>query len=437
MPGLILAAPASGSGKTTLTLGLLRAFRQRQIAVSPAKIGPDYIDPAFHTVAARRLSRNIDSWAMGSARLSDEIHALGKNSALILCEGVMGLFDGIGPHGVGSTAELAARTGWPIILIIDAAKQSASISALVSGFISYRQNISIAGVILNKVGSVSHATLLQESLHHSHPDLPVIGCVLRNPHLHLPSRHLGLVQATETKDLDHFLNAAADTLTQTIDIDQLIRLAKPSSLAPGDHRASVLSPLGQRIGVAQDDAFAFIYPHILDGWRKAGAEIHLFSPLSGDTVPPNIDAVFLPGGYPELHAATVAASPFLPSLRAAAAAGAKIYGECGGYMVLGHGLIDAEGQRHAMAGLLPLETSFAEKQRHLGYRQVVLDVDCFLGKKGASFRGHEFHYTRIVSESGAPSLFKVRDGLSRDLPDAGLVNGQVAGSFIHLIDCAD
>lgn len=374
---------------------------------------------------------------MRSAVLADEIHGLGSDSDLILCEGVMGLFDGIGPQGMGSSAELAGRTGWPIILVVDAAKQSASISALVSGFISYRQNISIAGVILNKVGSASHASLLREALQHSHPDLPIIGCVLRHSNLSLPSRHLGLVQAAETHDLDRFLNSAADILSQEIDIDRLVRLAKPCIVPQPKSDVAVLPPLGQRIGVAQDSAFAFIYPHILDGWRKAGAEIYPFSPLAGDSVPMGVDAIFLPGGYPELHAAFIAASPFLPSLRTAAAHGVKIYGECGGYMVLGQGLIDAEGRHHAMAGLLPLETSFAEKQRHLGYRQIDLDIDCFLGRKGAAFRGHEFHYTRIVSESGAPSLFKMRDGLGRDLPAAGLAKGRVAGSFIHLIDCAD
>lgn len=374
---------------------------------------------------------------MRPSQLAIEVDALEKNSALILCEGVMGLFDGIGPTGIGSTAEFAVQTGWPVIFIVDAAKQSASIAALVSGFVLHRSDIFIAGVILNKVGSTSHAALLQEALHHAQPDLPVLGCVLRDPQLDLPSRHLGLVQAAEMHDLDRFLNSAADTLSRAIDIDQLIRLAKPSSLADANKNSPGLTPLGQRIGVAQDPAFAFTYPHIIDGWRAAGAEIHPFSPLGGDTVPPSVDAVFLPGGYPELHAAALATAPFLPSLRDAAKAGVKIYGECGGYMVLGRGLVDAQGQRHAMAGLLPLETSFAERQRHLGYRQISLAIDCFLGKKTTPFRGHEFHYTKILSESGVPSLFDVRDGLGHKLPPAGLVEGQVAGSFIHLIDCAD
>jgi len=436
-PGLILAAAASGSGKTILTLGLLRALRQRRIIVSPAKIGPDYIDPAFHTAASGRASRNIDPWAMRPSQLAAEIDVLEKDSALILCEGVMGLFDGIGPTGIGSTAELAARTGWPVILIVDAAKQSASIAALVSGFISYRPDIFIAGIILNKVGSPSHAHLLKETLRHKYPDLPVLGCVFRNPQLDLPSRHLGLIQAAETLNLDQFLDSAADAISQAIDIDHLIRLAKPNSLPPTSKSSSVLAPLGQRIGLAQDAAFAFVYPHIIDGWRNAGAEICFFSPLAGESVPVTVDAVFLPGGYPELHGAALAAAPFLHSLQHAANRGAKIYGECGGYMVLGRGLIDAQGQRHAMAGLLPLETSFAERQRHLGYRQISLTNNCFLGKKAASFRGHEFHYTKILSESGASSLFTVQDGLGTNLPDAGLVEGRVAGSFIHLIDCAD
>ncbi|MEZ5648154.1 MAG: cobyrinate a,c-diamide synthase [Alphaproteobacteria bacterium] len=433
-PGLIIAAPASGSGKTVVTLGILRALRRRDLRVNPAKLGPDYIDPAFHTIAAGCSSVNIDLWAMRSVRFTQEVRALSATSDIVLCEGVMGLFDGIGSRGLGSTADISALTGWPIIFIIDAAKQGTSLVALLSGFRSHRADIDIAGVILNKVGGSSHATLLRDAIAQHYPDFPVLGTIPRNPDLHLPSRHLGLIQATETQNLESFLEKAADQIDTALDIDQLLSLARPSHLPEVAAPEPPLPPLGQRIAVAMDAAFAFTYPQILAGWRKSGAEILPFSPLAGESVPTNVDAVFLPGGYPELHAPALTASSFLPSLRTAAARQAVIYGECGGYMILGRGIVDTKGHRHAMAGLLPLETSFAEQKRHLGYRQLSLTTSCILGSRGATFRGHEFHYTTILRESGANSLFTVTDGLENVLGPTGLIQGRIAGSFIHLID---
>jgi cobyrinic acid a,c-diamide synthase len=432
--GLIIAAPASGSGKTVMTLALLRRFRDGGARVSSFKVGPDYIDPAYHRAASGRACVNLDGWAMRPATLARLAVAAGEGAELVIGEGVMGLFDGA-TGGGGSTADLAALAGWPVVLVVDVRGQAASAAAVVSGFRDFRDDVEIAGVIFNRVGGESHARLLRDAV--APLGVPVLGCVPRDPALALPERHLGLVQAREHDDLDGFLDRAADIVGDKVNISALASLARVGRLAASDDPSPPIPPLGQRIAVASDDAFAFAYPFVLDGWRARGAEIAPFSPLADQAPDAAADAVYLPGGYPELHAARLAGNDsFLSGLRAAATRGAVVYGECGGYMVLGAGLTDGEGARHAMAGLLPLETSFAERRLHLGYRELALTADGPLGTSGSGFRGHEFHFASIVSEDGAAPLFTCRDSTGADIGPAGCRRGSVMGSFAHLVDAA-
>jgi cobyrinic acid a,c-diamide synthase len=425
-PGLVLAATASGSGKTTLALGLARHLRKSGLTVACAKSGPDYIDPAFHEAASGRPCVNLDRWAMREATLAFLIEETSR-ADFVVCEGAMGLYDGVGAEGKGSTAELASFAGWPVVLIVDARGLGASAGPLVAGFARAAGAPEIAGVVFNRVGAASHATLLREALALHAPGIPFLGAVPRDAGLAHPERHLGLVQARERKDLDGFLDRAAGIVATHVDIAALRAAARPS---PRRGTASIpLAPLGQRIAVARDDAFAFAYPHVLDGWRRAGAELSFFAPLASQMPDAACDAVYLPGGYPELHAGKLAAAPFLAALR-----GRAVFGECGGYMVLGESLIDADGARHAMAGLLPLETTFAARKLHLGYRQATLIADHALGKRGTTFKAHEFHYSSILREGHGESLFEARDARGTDLGAMGLRAGSVAGSFIHLID---
>ncbi|MDH3595611.1 MAG: cobyrinate a,c-diamide synthase [Rhodospirillales bacterium] len=432
--GLLIAAPASGSGKTVITLALLRHLRRTGLSVASIKAGPDYIDPAFHAVASGRPCLNLDSWAMRRATLAELAAQAGVGAELVLGEGVMGLFDGA-PGGAGSTAELAALTGWPVVLVVDASGMAASAAALLHGFVSYRPEVPIAAVIFNRVGGEGHARLLHEAC--DPLGLPVLGCVPRRDALVLPDRHLGLVQASEHKDLEAFLEGAATLVGGHLDTEALARLARPARLPPAAPAGPAVPPLGQRIAVARDPAFAFAYPFVLEGWRRAGAEVVCFSPLADEAPDPAADAVYLPGGYPELHAGGLAANGrFLDGLRGAAARGASVYGECGGYMVLGRGLVDGAGARHPMAGLLPLETSFAEPRLSLGYREAVVVADGPLGPAGARFRGHEFHFARVLgTEDGSP-LFRARDARGQPVGTAGLCAGTVLGSFLHLVDQA-
>ncbi|MBM3572065.1 MAG: cobyrinate a,c-diamide synthase, partial [Alphaproteobacteria bacterium] len=388
-PGVILAAPASNSGKTVITLALLRHFARAGAVVTGMKSGPDYIDPAFHAAAAGRSAANLDPWAMRPGTLAAIVKASAGDAALVLCEGVMGLFDGIGPSGLGSTADLAVATGWPVILIVDVRGQATSAAATIAGFARFRPDVPLAGVIFNRVGGARHIRLLEAAVAQACPGLISLGGVPRDHGLALPDRHLGLVQAREHGALEEFLDRAADLVGRDIDTAALQSLARPSRLDAAADGATPLAPLGQSIAVARDDAFAFAYQAVLDGWRRAGAEILPFSPLGDQSPASRADAVYLPGGYPELHAGRLAGNrQFIDGIRIAAARGATIYGECGGYMVMGAGMVDEMGIRHAMTGLLPLESSLAQRRLHLGYRRARLLADGPVGPKGAGFRGH-------------------------------------------------
>ncbi|KKL77122.1 hypothetical protein LCGC14_2038070, partial [marine sediment metagenome] len=322
MPGLILAAPASGAGKTTLTLALLRALRRRGLDVRGAKSGPDYIDPAFHQAASGAPCLNLDAWAMPPHRLI----ARASGPGLLLIEGAMGLFDGAPPDGRGATADLARLFNLPVVLIVDAARMAQSVAPLVAGFARHDPKVRIGGIILNRVGSDRHARMLKRVL--DPLGLPVLGAVPRDPGLARPSRHLGLVQAKEDPALDPFLDRAADVIEASLDLDALCALGRP---LPVPSRSVHRRPPAQTIAVACDLAFSFGYPHLMAEWQAAGAELRPFSPLA-DMAPPKADLIYLPGGYPELHANRLASNRrFLDGLRKAAA-DTDIHGECGGYM---------------------------------------------------------------------------------------------------------
>ncbi len=429
-PGLIIAAPATGSGKTTVTLGLLRAFRRRGVQVVSAKAGPDYIDPRYHEAASDSACINLDGWAMRPDMLAGLAADIAGRGELVIAEGVMGLFDGgalAGHLGHGSTADLARELGWPVLLVVDVSGIGQSVAALVHGFCSFDESVEMGGIILNKVAGVRHEKILKAAL--ECVDVPILGALPRTVKTSLPSRHLGLVQAGEHAGLGEFIDEAAQLAAAHIDLDAVQKMARCSrARASGD--IAIIAPPGQRIAVARDMAFGFCYPHLLQGWARAGAQISFFSPLEDEAPGADADAVYLPGGYPELHGGRLAANEiFMGGLRAAAVSGARIFGECGGYMVLGEGLVDATGGRHEMAGLLALETSFARRRLHLGYRRLKA-LGGFAGcRSGDCFRAHEFHYASIVHEGDDAPLFELDNG---DV--AGLRRANVAGSFMHLID---
>jgi cobyrinic acid a,c-diamide synthase len=431
--GLMIAAPRSGSGKTTATLGLLRAFRRRGVDVVGLKSGPDYIDPAFHAAASGREGVNLDSWAMTPNLLAALAARAAGESALALCEASMGLFDGVpGEAGrTGASADVAAALAMPVLLVIDVSGQAQSAAAIVKGCAAYDEWLRVVGVIVNLVGSERHRRLVGEAIEAM--GVPVVGSLPRNDAIALPERHLGLVQAGETEALEARLETIADFIEAHVDCARVLALAGELNLALPLRAPAALRPPGQRIALARDAAFSFIYPHLLQGWRAAGAEIVPFSPLADEPPPADCDVSWFPGGYPELHAGRLAAATrFREGLRRFAER-RPVHGECGGYMALGQSLVDAGGVVHAMAGLLGVETSFEKRRMTLGYREARIASDCALGAAGAVLRGHEFHYATIVATGDDAPFAFVRDVYGAPEAPAGSRRGWVTGSFFHVI----
>jgi cobyrinic acid a,c-diamide synthase len=428
---LVISAPASGAGKTTLTLALARAYRDRGLKVQCFKSGPDYIDPAFHASATGRASVNIDSWAM-SRETIEALCLRGADADLVLAEGSMGLFDGVaapGISGTGATADIAEMMGWPVLLVIDPSGQAQTAAAVAAGLRDFRAGVRLAGVVLNRVASARHEDLVRRAL--AVAGIPVFGALPRHAAITLPKRHLGLVQAEEQQEVDGLMGEAARLVAEHVDLDAVLQSASAWSSQRVMQGKSVKPP-GQRIALARDAAFSFVYPHMLEAWRATGAEIKTFSPLADEGPDPAADVCWLPGGYPELHAGRLAANKrFRRSLNSFAET-RPVHGECGGYMVLGGVLTDADGAPHEMVGLLGLETSFAQRRMHLGYRLAELLAPMPGHQAGARLRGHEFHYSTIVSQPDMP-LAVVRDASGAGMSETGSRRGHVTGTFFHLI----
>jgi cobyrinic acid a,c-diamide synthase len=436
---LIIAAPASGSGKTTVTLALLAALRRRGLAVAPFKVGPDFIDPGHHAAVCGRPSRNLDGWMCGETGVRETFARGCAGAEVAVVEGVMGLFDGAaGDSDAGSTAEIARWLGGRILLVVDARSQARSAAALVQGFSRFNPRLDFAGVIFNRVGSARHAELLRDALA-SVPGLPpLLGCLPREEELVLPERHLGLVTAAESPSDDAFYVRLADWLERHVDVDRLFTLPLTLSHQGGGSYAEGLpSPLvgeGQgegatvRIAVARDEAFCFCYPENLELLQAAGAEIVPFSPLRDPALPAGINGLYLPGGYPELHAGRLAQNESLRrEIRQMTVSGMPVYAECGGFMLLAESI-----DEHPMAGIFPARARMLPRRKALGYRQVTLTQDSILGPAGTVARGHEFHYSEMAMPPGISRVYRLARADGTALEDEGFVSGNVLGSYVHL-----
>jgi cobyrinic acid a,c-diamide synthase len=430
---LIVSAPRSGAGKTTVTLGLLAALQRRGTAVRAAKAGPDYIDPAFHAAASGAPSPNLDRWAMPLGLLDALLAQAAGDAETLVIEGAMGLFDGVaGEAGrSGAAADLAARFGIPVLLVVDVTGQSQSAAAVVAGFAGFDPAVRLAGVILNRVGSERHRGLVADAI--ARLRVPVLGAIPRDETLALPERHLGLVQAGEHGDLAQRLARLADVVEQHCDLDAICAAAAPLRGKPGHDDSNMIAPPGQRIALASDAAFSFMYAHLLAGWRRAGAEIIPFSPLADEPPPERCDACWLPGGYPELHAGALAGAQKFRDGLARFAASRPVHGECGGYMVLGEFLEDAAGVRHPMTAQLGHATSFAQRRLHLGYRAARLIAASPIGAAGARVRGHEFHHASLLQPGDDAPLAEIADAQGRAVAETGSRRGNVTGTFFHVI----
>lgn len=429
---LIIGAPRSGSGKTSVTIGLLRAFQRRGIKVRGIKTGPDYIDPGFHEAATRLPGLNLDSWAMAPDLLRHLARGQAEDADLILIESAMGLFDGIlgEPGRSGAASDLARLFGLPVLLVLDVSGQSQTAAAVACGFMHYDPTVKMAACVLNRAGSERHRKLSGDAI--SAIGLPVVGTILRDPTLTLPERHLGLVQASEHPQMDAHIDRLADAMEQSLDLDAIFEAARPFDI-PSGTTEKALPPPGQRIALAEDAAFTFLYPHIKREWQAMGAEIIRFSPLADEAPPADCDVCWLPGGYPELHAGRLAAADTFKTGLKTFSETKPVHGECGGYMVLGERLEDADGASHTMTGLLSHSTSFSKRKMNLGYRQARLMRESAIGKIGDVVRGHEFHYARVIEAGTDQPLAMIADGRGDEIGPSGGFRGRVAGTFFHAI----
>lgn len=432
---IMVAAPRSGGGKTTVTLALLAALGRRGLRVGAVKTGPDYIDPAFHAAIIGRPGLNLDSWCMPPSLLHGVIQAACQDVDILVVESAMGLFDGLSlPDGQrGAPSDIAAFFGIPVLLVLDVSGQGQSVGPIAKGFAQWSPHVQVSGVVLNRVASARHERLGREAVHMA--GLPVYGALMRQSGQTLPERHLGLVQAREHGNLTCWLADLADKAERELDLDGIVAAARPlpSGQEEVSSPAGLLPPPGQRIAVADDAAFSFLYGHLAVFWRQAGAELVPFSPLADEPPDPSCTACWLPGGYPELHAERLAAAQTFHSGLARFAQDRPVHGECGGFMVLGQALEDAQGVQHRMAGLLGHTTSFARRKLNLGYREATLLREGVLGAGGARLRGHEFHYATVLDGGADAPLASLRSGIGEDLGVCGGQRGFVSGSFFHVL----
>jgi len=410
----------------------MAALRRRGLKVRGFKSGPDYIDPAFHEAATGLPSLNLDCWAMQPGLLKALAAHGAADGDILLIEASMGLFDGVASVDgrSGSGADLAKILGLPVLLVLDVSGQSTTAAAIALGMATFDPAVRVAGVLLNRVASDRHLAQVADGM--ARIGMPVVGALRRAPDIAVPERHLGLVQAIEQGDLPGLLDRLADHLEAGVDLNAVLALAAPiQTLGAADLLA--LPPPGQRVAVAMDAAFSFFYGHHHLAWREAGAEILPFSPLADEAPDVTADACWLPGGYPELHAGRLAAAQSFRDGIHRFAAAKPVHGECGGYMMLGDSLQDAEGTWHRMLALLGHSTSFKTRKLNLGYRQARMLVPSPLGPIGTGITGHEFHYATVSTAGEDEPLCHLQDATGKDLGPAGSRRGPVSGTFFHAI----
>ena len=439
IPRLVLAGTHSGVGKTTLATGLMAALKKRERPIQGYKVGPDYIDPSYHAAATGKASRNLDRWLLGEQLPSVFAQSVGESWAVI--EGVMGLFDGMtGTAGFGSTADVAKLLHAPIILIVDASSMSRSVAALVHGFNTYDPEVSLQGVILNRVKSSGQEKILREAL--KDLQIPVLGVLPKEAALHLPERHLGLVPVGESGLLEGFIDTLSQLVTKHVDLEQVerIMLGAPElgeSIFMKTKTISIPAKLVAqatkfRLGIAQDEAFLFYYTDALDLAKRLNFDIVPFSPLHDVALPMNLDGIFIGGGFPELHLDLLSKNlTFLDSLRSYAASGKPVYAECGGYMYLGRSITDFEGREFPLTGLIPMKAEMTKRLQGMGYKRGVFREDNFLGPRGTTVQGHEFHYSRVTYDQEFPPTYELFKGDHFDRME-GYARDNIVASYLHL-----
>jgi cobyrinic acid a,c-diamide synthase len=433
-PRLVIAGTHSGVGKTTVTLALLAALKAQGRRLQAFKIGPDFIDPTHHRAVTGKPSHNLDGWMLGERANRDIFARAAEGADLSIIEGMMGLFDGSSAvNDIGSTAELAKQLGAPVLLVIDAAAMARSAAAMARGYAKFSTELRVAGVLFNRVGGEGHYRLVKEAVE-AETDLRVVGYMKADPTLTVPDRHLGLVTALEQASSEVYQRLAA-AVQGTVDLDAVEALARSAGALPWIPRTG--SPLERgeraiRIGLAHDPAFCFYYPENVELLQAEGAEVVPFSPIADRSLP-NVDMLYLGGGYPELYGERLATNLAMrQAVRTFAERGGVIYAECGGLMYLTQAIRDFDGRSHEMVGIFPAEAVMQHSSMTLGYRTVHCASPCLLGQVGVTARGHEFHYSRLVPAGPLEYACSLSDAQGRSQGCDGLVSGRVLALYSHL-----
>jgi len=458
-PRIVIAGTQSGVGKTSLTLAFVTALRKRGLNVQTFKVGPDFLDPTYLTVASGRPCYNLDGWMAGSDYVSRLFARVSQGADISVIEGVMGLFDGADPAGSeGSTAEIARWLDAPIILVAEVYGMARSLAAVVKGYSVFEKDLNMAGVIANRCGSERHASMLAVSLA-AEALPPLVGGIPQGALPSLPSRHLGLVTANPGNLSLSILDELAAAFERHASVDDIIGIARnapPLELAAASdvadsNRTGFCPPVGGiegagypgnnskgiSIGVARDAAFHFYYQDLFDELEMRRCTLHYFSPLADSSLPVNLDALYIGGGYPEEHAEMLSANrKMLSAIREFASSGRPVYGECGGLMYLCQTLEKQNGVAHPMVGLIPASTRMLDRLKSLGYVEVTLNANSLWGAEGAVLRGHEFHYSELTSNPAEDPAWKAIYSMKRrrtdDAAREGFQRGRVLASYVHL-----
>lgn len=432
-PRLVIAGTHSGVGKTTVALALMAALKSSGLVVQPFKAGPDFIDPGHHQMATGRPSRNLDGWMLGE-RANRAIFARASEDADVsIIEGMMGLFDGSSPiHEQGSTAELAKQLSAPVLLVIDGSAMARSAAAMASGFAKFDPTVRVAGILFNRVRSEGHFRLLRDAVE-AETDLMVVGYLRPDDCFTIQDRHLGLRTAIEQGACDLY-DRLARSATDTIDVERVATLARSAGAFPGEHLSvtkPAATPQEVRVGVAYDAAFCFYYHDNLEMLKASGAELVMFSPLR-DANPPDVNLLYLGGGYPELYGEALAANVAMRSaIRAFSERGGAIYAECGGLMYLAQAIRDLAGRRHAMVGVLSAEAVMRKQGMTLGYRTLRLTQPCLLGPEGTVLRGHEFHYSQLEPTGELQYVCALSDAEGKPVGSDGVMRRNTLALYSH------
>jgi cobyrinic acid a,c-diamide synthase len=436
MKGFLIAGTTSGVGKTTATLAITAALRRRGYMVQPFKGGPDFLDTGHHTRISGRTARNLDTWMLSADANRDVLRQASQGADVLLVEGMMGLYDGKdGTTETGSSAEIAKLLKLPVVLVLDAGKTARSIAAMVLGFELFDPELFLAGVILNRVGGDRHFRMLEAAIQ-SACKTPVFGWLPREPAINIPERHLGL-QTVEESGAGEALEMRIDTLARLaekhLDLSRLLKLRCGLEEMSGTLPAFANTVDRIRIGVARDPAFSFYYEDNLDLLQQNGADLVPFSPMHDQTLPENLDALYLGGGYPELYTAQISGnSAMLAAVRDFVASGRPVYAECGGMIFLSRQITLRDGTSHRLAGILPVDIEMTDQLVNFGYVTVELSSDCLLGSAGAHIRGHSFHYSRISNVRSVATNYRIMYSLSGRTENEGYRLGNVLASYVHL-----